>query len=176
MLASGPLGRLYRGGRPVHARRPTSATIPPAVIGCCRSAASRPTWPQAGSRPSCCHAQPPPRDALGHGPDRRPLAAAPGRQLRASPVWRRDTRLVVTFDESRGRDLRSCCGGLGRGGRVATIVTGPRVPRGVDPTPSTNYSLLRSIEAAFGLPFLGYAAAPPTAPIPAVDRSARGAV
>jgi phospholipase C len=51
-------------------------------------------------------------------------------ELRASPVWRRDTRLVVTFDESRGRDVRSCCGGLGRGGRVATIVAGPRVPRG----------------------------------------------
>jgi phosphatidylinositol-3-phosphatase len=97
-------------------------------------------------------------------------------ELRASRVWRQDTRLVVTFDESRGRDVRSCCGGLGRGGRVATIVTGPRVHRGVDPAPSTHYSLLRSIEAAFGLPFLGYAAAPATAPIPAVDRSARGAV
>jgi len=54
-------------------------------------------------------------------------------------VWRQDTRLVVTFDESRGRDVRSCCHRLGRGGRIPTIVAGPGSP-GVatrSPTPTT---------------------------------------
>jgi phospholipase C len=89
-------------------------------------------------------------------------------ELHASPVWGQDTRLVVTFDESNRHDVRSCCAGLGRGGRVATIVAGPRIPRACDPTPSTHYSLLRSIEAAFGLPFLGHAGDPATATIRAV--------
>jgi phosphatidylinositol-3-phosphatase len=89
-------------------------------------------------------------------------------RLQASPVWRQDTRLVVTFDESRHGDVRSCCAGLGRGGRVATIVAGPRIPQGRDPTPYTHYSLLRSIEAAFGLPYLGHAGDPATRTIPAL--------
>jgi phosphatidylinositol-3-phosphatase len=95
-------------------------------------------------------------------------------QLQASPVWRQDTGLVVTFDESTRRDVRSCCDGLGHGGRTATIVAGPRVPRGRDATPYTHYSLLRSIEATFGLGFLGHAGDPATATIPAVaDASLR---
>jgi hypothetical protein len=89
-------------------------------------------------------------------------------QLQASPVWRQDTRMVVTFDESAHSDVRSCCDGLGRGGRIPTIVAGPRIPPGRDGTPYTHYSLLRSIEAAFGLPFLGHAGDPATATIPAV--------
>jgi hypothetical protein len=88
--------------------------------------------------------------------------------LQASPVWRQDTRLVVTFDESTRSDVRSCCDGLGRGGRIPTIVAGPRIPQGRNGTPYTHYSLLRSVEAAFGLPFLGHAADPATATIPAV--------
>jgi phospholipase C len=95
-------------------------------------------------------------------------------ELRASPVWGQDTRLVVTFDESRGRDVRSCCGGLGRGGRITTIVAGPRVPPGRDPVPYTHYSLLRSIEAAYGLGFLGHAGDPATATIPALAHPSRG--
>ena len=89
-------------------------------------------------------------------------------ELAASPVWHQDTRLVVTFDESRRADVRSCCDGLGRGGRIPTIVAGPRIPQGRDATPYTHYSLLRSIEAAFGLPFLGHASDPATFTIPAV--------
>jgi hypothetical protein len=89
-------------------------------------------------------------------------------ELQASPVWRQDTRLVVTFDEGTRHDVRSCCGGLGHGGRIPTIVTGPLIPRGRDATPYTHYSLLRSIEAAYGLPFLGHAGDPATATIPAV--------
>jgi phosphatidylinositol-3-phosphatase len=89
-------------------------------------------------------------------------------QLQASPAWRQDTRLVVTFDESTRHDVRSCCGGLGRGGRIPTIVAGPRIPQGRDPVPYTHYSLLRSIEAAFGLPFLGNVGDPATTTIPTV--------
>jgi phosphatidylinositol-3-phosphatase len=89
-------------------------------------------------------------------------------QVQASPVWRQDTRLLVTFDESRHGDVRSCCDGLGRGGRIPTIVAGPRIPPGHDGTPYTHYSLLRSIEAAFGLPFLGHAGDPATFTIPTV--------
>jgi phosphatidylinositol-3-phosphatase len=89
-------------------------------------------------------------------------------ELEAAPVWRQDTRLVVTFDESTRHDVRSCCGGLGRGGRIPTIVAGPRVPPGRDRTPYTHYSLLRSIEAAYDLAFLGHAGDPATATIPAV--------
>jgi hypothetical protein len=88
--------------------------------------------------------------------------------LEASPVWRQDTRVVVTFDESTRGDTRSCCRDLGQGGLIPTIVAGPRTPSAVDATPYTHYALLRSIEAAFGLPFLGHAADRATATIPAV--------
>jgi Phosphoesterase family len=93
-------------------------------------------------------------------------------QLEANRVWRTDTRVVVTFDEGVRDDTRSCCDGLGRGGLIPTIVAGPRVRRGRDATPYTHYSLLRSIEAAFGLPFLGHAADGSTTTIPAVARRA----
>jgi acid phosphatase len=96
-------------------------------------------------------------------------------QLQGSPAWRQDTRLVVTFDESDRRDVRSCCDGLGHGGRVPTIVFGPLVPAGRDPTPYTHYSLLRSVEAAYGLAFLGHAGDPATAAIPALADRDRGA-
>ena len=89
-------------------------------------------------------------------------------QLQASPVWSQDTRLVVTFDESTRHDVRSCCDRLGRSGRTPTIIAGPRIPQGRDPTPYTHYSLLRSIEAAYGLAFLGNAGDPATATIPAL--------
>jgi hypothetical protein len=96
-------------------------------------------------------------------------------QLQASPAWRQDTRLVVTFDEGSRQDVRGCCDGLGHGGRVATVVFGPRVPAGRDPTAYTHYSLLRTIEAAYGLPFLGHAGDPVAATIPALANPTRSA-
>jgi phosphatidylinositol-3-phosphatase len=94
------------------------------------------------------------------------------RQLAASPAWRGDTRLVVTFDEG----VRGVRGQRG-GGRVATIVVGPKVPAGVrDATPYNHYALLRSVEARFGLPHAGHAGDPGTATIPAIaDPTASGA-
>jgi hypothetical protein len=85
-------------------------------------------------------------------------------ELAASSSWRPGTMLVVTFDEgttSRG------LGGRG-GGHVATVVAGPGVPRGRDPTPYTHYSLLRSIERRFGLPPLRNAADLATRTIPVI--------
>jgi hypothetical protein len=87
----------------------------------------------------------------------RDLAAA----LRASPAWRQNARLVVTFDEGSGDN------------RVFTVVTGSRVPAGRDATPYTHYSLLRSIEELFGLPALGHAGDRSTPAIPALAHPAR---
>jgi phospholipase C len=90
-------------------------------------------------------------------------------KLAGSPAWRDDTRLVVTWDEGAGGSgPTGCCGGLAAGGHVPTIVVGPRVPAGRDSTPYDHYALLRSIEAAFGLRFLGHAGDPGAATIPAL--------
>jgi hypothetical protein len=78
-------------------------------------------------------------------------------QLAASPSWRPDTRLVVTFDE--GTDPEN---------RVATVISGPRLRPGRDDTAYSHYSLLRSIETLFGLPLLGHADDAATATIPAL--------
>lgn len=71
--------------------------------------------------------------------------------------------LVVTFDE--GRSDGGCCGSPG-GGRIATILVGPDVPRGKQILqPADHYSLLASIEDRFGLPRLRLARdAEPLAP------------
>jgi hypothetical protein len=124
----------------------------------------------AGRLPTVAFVVPDLRDDMHSGPVSRADAWLRRlvRALAATPLWHQDTRVVVTFDEGTRHDDRSCCGGLGRGGLIATVVAGPRVPAGRDPTPYTHYSLLRSIEAAFGLPLLGHAADPRTATIPAV--------
>jgi hypothetical protein len=60
--------------------------------------------------------------------------------------------LVVTWDE--GASDRGCCG-TARGGRIATIVAGPRVRRASrDSTPVNHYGVLRTIEDALRLPRL----------------------
>jgi phospholipase C len=89
-------------------------------------------------------------------------------KLAASPAWRQDTRLVVTWDEAGGGGQGRCCAGLAAGGHVATIVAGPHVPAGRDATSYDHYALLRSVETAFGLPPLGHAGDPSSATIPAV--------
>lgn len=78
--------------------------------------------------------------------------------------------LVLTWDE--GESDARCCGGLARGGKVATVVAGPTVRRGARvATPLTHYSTLRTIEQAFGLPLLGNAAAPQTQPLDQLFRT-----
>jgi phosphatidylinositol-3-phosphatase len=112
----------------------------------------------------------------GEGGDGRALIRAADDWLRAlygklaaSPAWRDDTRLVVTWDEGAGGGgRRGCCGGLAGGGHIPTIVVGPHVPTGRDATDYDHYALLRSVEAAFRLPFLGHAGDPTSATIPAI--------
>ncbi|TAM57440.1 MAG: phosphoesterase [Rhodanobacter sp.] len=92
-------------------------------------------------------------------------------RILASPAFRQDGLLVITFDE--GTDAQACCGeqplpggpppglqGPG-GGRVGAVLLSPYiVPGTVSRTPYNHYSLLRTVEDFFGLPHLGYAGSP----------------
>ena len=93
-----------------------------------------------------------------------------------SPAFRADGMLIVTFDEADGVGVEgsgACCGekplpgaryapgfnGPG-GGRVGAVILSPFVKPGtVSTVPYNHYSLLRTVEAIFGLEPLGYAAA-----------------
>ena len=94
------------------------------------------------------------------------------RRITESPLWRAadNTAIVITFDENdkeerQGGD-QGCCGsdrakaGNSGGGRIPTVVITNHGPRGlVDARPYNHYSLLRTIETAFGIDeYLGHAA------------------
>jgi len=92
-------------------------------------------------------------------------------KLASSSAWRDDTRLVITWDEgARTSGRTGCCGGLATGGNVATIIAGPRLKPSRDDVTYTHYSLLRSIEARFHLPYLDHAG-DPSITIPALAGS-----
>jgi hypothetical protein len=92
-------------------------------------------------------------------------------KLLASPGFRDDGLVIVTFDEAES-DGSACCNerhgpntpnpagpipGPG-GGRVGAVLISPFVrPGSVVSTPYNHYSLLRSLENLFRLPHLGYA-------------------
>jgi hypothetical protein len=89
-------------------------------------------------------------------------------RIQATPAWRsaQNVAIVITFDEGAGRTREGCCAvtpdapsNFG-GGHIPTIVITNHGPRGVnDPTPYNHYSLLRTMEDAFGIPqHLGHAA------------------
>jgi hypothetical protein len=87
--------------------------------------------------------------------------------LVGSSAWRDDTRLVVTFDEAS----RFAITQSGLDTRVATVITGPRVPADQrDGARYDHYALLRSIETLFGLPYLERAADAATPTIPVLTR------
>ena len=89
-----------------------------------------------------------------------------------SPAYQTDGELIITADEadSPQSDASACCGegpgpntplpgivGLG-GGRVGALVLSHwTAPNTWSTTPYNHYSLLASLEDAFGLPYLGYA-------------------
>ena len=90
--------------------------------------------------------------------------------IMASPAWsaKGNSAIVITFDEDDGGGHDGCCGNdkndpanLG-GGHIATVVVTNHGPRGiVDATAYNHYSLLRTIQDAFGLqPYLGRTTAP----------------
>jgi phospholipase C len=89
--------------------------------------------------------------------------------IMASATWRSsdNVAVVVTFDEDDGTGREGCCGVTPNapsnfgGGHIATIVITNHGPRGiVDATPYNHYSLLRTIEDAFGIrDYLGLAGA-----------------
>lgn len=69
--------------------------------------------------------------------------------------------LFLTWDE--GTSDLGCCGGLARGGHIATIVAGPTVrPVSRLAGPFDHYSILKTIEQSWGLPLLRGAADPAT--------------
>ena len=94
----------------------------------------------------------------------------------AAPAYRDGGLIVVTFDE--GSDAAACCGETagfsaghpnvplpGRtgpgGGRIGAVLLSPLIKPGtVSTVPYNHYSLLRTIEDIFGLPYLGDAALP----------------
>lgn len=65
--------------------------------------------------------------------------------------------IVLTWDEGQGE--HTCCGLTTGGGRIATVLISPWVKSGFeDDTPYTTYSLLKTIDKAWDLPYLGHAA------------------
>jgi hypothetical protein len=98
-------------------------------------------------------------------------------RILASPAFKQDGLLVITFDESEGNGPEgstACCGekplasarrpagvlGPG-GGRIGAVVLSPFIKPGtVSPVSYNHYSLLRTVEDIFGLGHLGYAAEP----------------
>lgn len=97
--------------------------------------------------------------------------------ITASPAFKRDGLLVITFDESEGigpEGATACCGekplasarrpagviGPG-GGRIGAVILSRFIKPGtVSTVPYNHYSLLRTVEDIFGLGHLGYAAEP----------------
>lgn len=91
-----------------------------------------------------------------------------------SPAWSQgNDAIVITFDEDDGGGTQGCCGNdpsdpaNAGGGHIPTVVITNHGPRGVlDPTPYNHYSLLRTIEDAFGIhDYLGLAKAPGVVPM-----------
>ena len=81
-------------------------------------------------------------------------------RLQATKAWRgrENMAIVITFDEGAGKTREGCCGvtpdapaNFG-GGHIPTVVITNHGPRGVkDATPYNHYSLLRTMEDAFGI-------------------------
>lgn len=93
-------------------------------------------------------------------------------RILAAPAFQKDGLLIITFDESDGpqSDSSACCGeGLAiksplpgltgpGGGRIGAVLLSPFIKPGTVSTKDYNhYSMLRTVEDIFGLPYLGYA-------------------
>jgi hypothetical protein len=93
-------------------------------------------------------------------------------RILASPAYRQDGLLLVTFDEAEVGDATACCdeqpgpntpnpGGptMGPGGGLTgAVALSPWIrPGSINARPYNHYALLRSVEDIFGLSHLGYA-------------------
>ncbi len=84
-------------------------------------------------------------------------------EVMASRTWKEgNNAIVITWDEDdysdQGQPGTGCCGSDPGGGHVVTIViTNHRSAHVADNTAYNHYSLLRTFEAAFGLPCLAHA-------------------
>jgi hypothetical protein len=77
-------------------------------------------------------------------------------KILSSPAFDKNSLLIVTFDE--GSSSATCCGLSGGGGHIATILISPLVKSGYqDTTPVTHYSLLKTIEKSWGMPYILHA-------------------
>ena len=91
------------------------------------------------------------------------VAGALVAEITASPVWRGpgSSAVVIITDEGGHHpiagDPTACCGAQAGGHGLAIVITN-HGPRGLlDATPYNHYSLLRTIEDAFGVPHLRHA-------------------
>jgi phospholipase C len=67
-------------------------------------------------------------------------------------TWDEDDSAVTSTAKGQKATVMGCCDALPGGGHIATIVITSHGPHGkVDPTPYNHYSLLRTIQVAFGL-------------------------
>jgi hypothetical protein len=84
-------------------------------------------------------------------------------EIIASPVWQQgNNAIVITWDEDDFSDVgqpgTGCCGADPGGGQVATIViTNAGENHVTDNTAFNHYSLLRTLEGAFGVPCTAHA-------------------
>jgi phospholipase C len=77
-------------------------------------------------------------------------------QILQSPAWQDGGALFITYDEGEKAD-GACCT-YGEGGRIAMLVIAPQGKTGyTSQVAYDHYSLLRTIEQAWGLPLLGKA-------------------
>lgn len=91
-------------------------------------------------------------------------------RIMASAAFRENGLLIITFDEATRLDTGACCNeptgpntqkpgkrGPG-GGRVGAVLISRFIrPGTVSNVPYNHYSMLKSVEQLFGLPYLGYA-------------------
>jgi phospholipase C len=84
-------------------------------------------------------------------------------EIMTSPVWQQgNNAIVITWDEDdfsdQGQPGTGCCGADPGGGHVATIViTNTGLRHITDNTAFNHYSMLRTFEAAFGVPTTAHA-------------------
>jgi phospholipase C len=104
------------------------------------------------------HGAPACRDELKNVTQGDRVAAQIVAQIQSSALWHsaKNEAIVITWDENDGlhrfTGTQGCCGALPGGGRIPTIVITNHGPHALkDDTAYNHYSLLRTLEDAFGI-------------------------